>query len=191
MIRVWRAAVLLLLFSPAACIMQAQASDIAKQARKVERKLPAKSRDAAYRDGMSALAEGDDPTAVANLAQSLGITVAELESKAGRLLVDSTPGPVTRVGLYTPAAPASEQYVAPGLAVEVEPEFDPIYYQFGYDASFDAPMTEQQQIRHDLEQAEQLYRYALTVRHIGERKALLAQAAALGSTDAEQELTFY
>lgn len=166
------------LLSLAVFTMPAQASPLVKQAKKVERKLGVKSSETAYNDALVAMGTDDDATAIANVAASLGITVAQLDALAKDLFSQNG------------RSDSIWQAVLPGTS-RVPPAEDQTYNRFGYDASFDAPNTQEQQIQIDLAKAEQLYRYALTIRHIGERKAILAEAAALGSADAQLELTFY
>lgn len=182
-----RAGIAAAALSAAVLSMPVQASGLVKQAKKIERKLPAQTRDAAFTEALLALEQEDDPKAVANLAASLGITVAELEGRATALF-SAGEGSARNGRAILSRAPVQAQATQgtqPGRAQ------DHTYNRFGYDASFDAPNTDEQQTQLDMVKAEQLYRYALTIRHMGQRKAILAEAAALGSTDAEYELNFY
>lgn len=145
-------------------VLQPVQAGLLGDARGIHKGIQAKSSDVAHGDALQAIEAGRDAEAVANLAQSLGVSVDYLVESSAR----NFPGSAWR-----------------DVRQQVRTEAGQ------YDRSFDAASSNLQQRTGDAVQAEALYRYALTLRNLAERRQVLTQAAQMGNQDAAMELRFY
>lgn len=128
----------------------------------------------------------------AELAESVGVTAAELEAKADELSrADTTlrrsPAPRT---ISASNSRAATQVAAPA---RYEPEAGDLTpsRSLGYDTSLNSRNSMRQQEAVNADHADELYRYSLQVRDQNKRKRILQQAAQLGSYKAQDDLRHY
>lgn len=145
-----------------------ETSSLVKQASSKEAGVSNKTTEQAYNDAMAAQQRGDDPEAIANLAKATGVSVEQLAKHADQLFGQNHEQVDSRAPKHTQAASTNRDDDS------VQQEQNPVANR----------LTRQQT-------ADSIYQQALTIRHIGHRRAMLREAAQLGSKEAKAELRFY